>query len=426
MAMSRRHFLGTAVALAAARAGAAAAQQATTLTASFSYGPYRPMFEEIARRFEAEQPGVRITYRSPVMDTHEEHLQQVLRGAMTNDVPDVSFQGNHLIGVLVQRGLPVALDPFIARDAGWPAVGAFASAQQVGEVDGASYGLAFQTSVPTIFYNAELVRRAGGDPGRLPETWPAVVDLAQRIAALGGGVMGGFFDYDASGNYTFQAFVHGLGGRMMTPGDREIAFDGREGMAALEVLKQFAADAGMQDMTRNQAYQAFSSGTIGVMPSASSNLGQFERQAGERFAVLTGPWPVMPPNGQLPAGGRTAMIFTRDPAKQQAAWAFIKFALGARAQTIMVEQTGSLPNNQIALNDPDLLGRFYEQRPNQMTSVRQLPALGRFFSFPGENAVRIVGVVTDHLRTVVNRQREPAAAMEAMVRDVRALLPVAR
>jgi multiple sugar transport system substrate-binding protein len=117
------------------------------------------------------------------------------------------------------------------------------------------------------------------------------------------------------------------------------------------------------------------------------------------------------------------MIFARDPERQHAAWDFVKFVTGPIGQTILVKGVGAVPNNQIAIREPDLLGKFYEAHPNQRAAFALVPALTSWYSFPGENSVKIANVLRDHLRSVYIQQRDPAAEMPLMVRDVKALLP---
>ena len=396
--------------------------QKMTLNVSYSSGAYTAMLEETARSFEAKHPNIKIAYRAPVMATYDELIQQTLRAQITSDLPDVSFQGNQHIKLLAQRGLPVQLDPLIAREASWDKLGYSPSVKAVGEVDGKVYALSYATSVPIIYFNVDLVRRAGGDSQSLPRTWPDITALVRKIHGLGGGVIGGFFDYQSTGNWTFQALITSQGGRMVTPDDTKITFDGGEGMEALRVLQALGA-AGTVDMTQAQALQAFGAGTIGVLASFSAAIEQLEKQAAGKFEMRTEQWPMPSAEGKVPAGGRAAMIFARDPERQRAAWDFVKFVTGPIGQTILVKGVGAVPNNQIAIREPDLLGKFYEAHPNQKAAFALVPALTSWYSFPGENSVKIANVLRDHLRSVYIQQRDPAAAMPQMVRDVKALLP---
>src|SRR5262249_16210593 len=141
-----------------------------------------------------------------------------------------------------------------------------------------------------------------------------------------------------------------------------------------------------------------------------------------RFELRTDIFPMPAANGGLPAGGNAAMIFTKDRARQQTAWEYVKFATGPIGQSIVAQNSGYMPSNTLAVADPPLLGPAYRNDPNRMTNIRQLPSITPFFSFPGKNAIKITDVIRNHLRSVVTQQRTPEVVLPEMVRDVRTLL----
>jgi len=394
-----------------------------TLEVSFSSGAYKANFEEVARQFETKHADIKIEYQNPIVNSYDELIQKTFRDQIVGNLADVSFQGNLNLTLLAEQGLSVPLDPMIQAESDWEGQGYTPAIASVGEVKGKSYALAYATSVPIVFFNLDLVRRAGGDIGNLPEDWPGIIALAKKIQALGDGVVGGYFDYQSTGNWTFQALITGQGGRMMEDDDRPLAFKGSEGMKALEVLKTFGEETGMVDLSQNQAIQAFSAGTIGILASFSAATGRIEKAAAGKFEVRTGAWPVSAKNGAVPAGGRAVVMFTRDPERQKAAWEFIKFVTGPIGQTILVKAVGAVPNNQIAIREPNLLGTYYEKHPNQRAALKLVPKLTRWYAFPGQNQIKITEVIKDHLRTVLIDHKAPQVVMDAMVADVRALLP---
>ena len=89
------------------------------------------------------------------------------------------------------------------------------------------------------------------------------------------------------------------------------------------------------------------------------------------------------------------MIFTKDPARQKAAWEYVKFATGPVGATLMVKGTGYFPANALPAKDPALLGDFYKQHPNHQTAIAQLPMLTAWYAFPGENGLKITDVIKD-------------------------------
>jgi multiple sugar transport system substrate-binding protein len=82
-----------------------------------------------------------------------------------------------------------------------------------------------------------------------------------------------------------------------------------------------------------------------------------------------------------------------------------------------------MPANELPGKDPALLGKFYEQNPNHLTTIKQLPLMTGWYAFPGENALKITDVIKDHLQTVVSRAKEPQQVLRTMAADVQPLLP---
>lgn len=406
--------------LLASIAVATARAEPVKLTVAYAFpGIMRPPLEEIAKRFMAQNNDIVIEFAAPATD-YEDLTQRTLRAALTGDAPDVILHGYHRVRIAATRGGAVPLDNLAGKDL--EAQGYPRPARALCEVDGRLYGLPFATSTQIVYYNADLVRRAGADPDRLPPTWPEIIALAKKIRALDAGVSSIFFDYKGAGNWGFLALVQSHGGRMMSDDERDIQLNGPAGMIALKLLSAFG-DAGQVDMSRAQAQQAFSAGSIGIFVYTSSALTAIEKQVGGRFDIRTSTFPISAAGGTIPAGGACAMVFANADARKKAAWEFIKFAGGPVGQTLSVTMSGYMPNNTIAVERADLLGDFYKQKPNHMTSVRQLPVMSSFWTWPGENSIKIQDVIENHLVAVATRKTSPETAMEAMVRDVKALLP---
>ena len=131
-------------------------------------------------------------------------------------MPDVSFIGLNRLRVLAERNIGVDLTPFIKANANMEADGFSERLLNLARFNGRQVGLAFATSNPIFYYNADLVRKAGGDPENPPKTWDEVFTLAAKINALGDGVSGMSFRWQGD-DWMFSALLFGHGG------DRESA-----------------------------------------------------------------------------------------------------------------------------------------------------------------------------------------------------------
>ncbi len=81
-----------------------------------------------------------------------------------------------------------------------------------------------------------------------------------------------------------------------------------------------------------------------------------------------------------------------------------------------------MPSNDIAIKDPAMLGKFYDENTNYKTSVDQIPVMTGWYAFPGPNAVKIIDVIKDHLEAVVTGRKSAEETLPAMAADVQALL----
>ena len=412
----------TLAAVAALAAGAATAE--TEVVVQYPYGElFNTTHEQIVAEFAKVRPDIRVTFRA-AYDSYEEGTQRVLREAITNQMPDVTFQGLNRVRVLVDRGVAQPLDAFIAAEQDFEAAGFHQAMYDIGTQDGQVYALPFAISLPIMYVNMDLVREAGGNPDDLPDSWDEVIALAQKIDALGDDINGVTYAWDITGNWLWQAPVFSQGGTMLTADESEVAFGGEEGLFAMRTLARLVTEAGMPNLNQPDMRAAFAAGKTGMHFTSTSDLAKVTDMVGGKFELKTSRFPsVVEGAGRLPAGGNVAMMLSTDPAQQAAAWEVIKFWTGAEAAAIMARTTGYMPPNKKA-NDLYLVD-FYDENPNNFTAVAQLPLLTKWYAFPGENGLKITDVIKDHMNSIVTGARadEPDAVLEDMVRDVQALLP---
>lgn len=380
-----------------------------------------PFRTEIAKKFMEQNPDIRIELESTAPDCGA-LLQQLLRAAITNDLPDVSTPCYQEVGILSKQNLLVPLDDFIARDGTWKDVGVEPGSLATTTWNGHIFALPESVSTSIVYYNMNLVRKVRGADDTLPQTWPEILALANDIKRQGGDVMSIFYEYYPDNfNWQFNGLVYSHGGNVFTT-DGKIAFDSAAGRTALGLMKQFG-EAGMIDMTTEQARQSFAASKIGIYVASNSRLAQLTANAGDQLEIRTAPFPQSALDGKMQSGGGAIAIFTKDQAKQEAAWKYLKFSVGPEAQTLMVTQTGLSPVNTKAVKSPDYLADFYKHRPNYLTAIDQLPRIKSMNEYPGEHARQISNVIRDHLQEIVTLKRSPEAVMPDMVRDVTELLP---
>ena len=423
--MQRKHIVrGLAASLALAAGGFSPAARAADIELVVDYA-YPEMFNavqaEIAKQFHAKFPAYTVKFRAPTTD-YEAAAQQALRHAVTKQMADVSFQGLNRQRLFVDRKLAVDLNAFIKNEKDWNQRGYSPSLMSLGQVGGQQAGIGFSLSTPVVYYNMDLLAKAGVKADALPKTWDEIIAAADKARAATPGTNGLHYDWEITGNWLWQAMVASHGGRMMDEAEKRVTFGDAAGQAAIEQMGRMVKNGTMQNLSYKEAAQLFVTGKLAVISSTTARLPGFEKQVAGKFRIVTGLFPVYGDNAKVPAGGNAAMMFATDPERQKAAWEFIKFATGPEGATIMTKGTGYFPANTLPIANPQQLGGFYDANPNQYTAVKQIPRLTGWFAFPGENGLKVTDVINDRLQTVFDKSAEPDAALKGMVADVQKLL----
>jgi multiple sugar transport system substrate-binding protein len=424
MSLVRRDVLKLAGGAAAVALAAPAVRAQAPVELSVQYPApalFQRMHEEMKARFEAQNSGIRITFRAPY-EHYEDGLQKTLRDAITRSLPDVSFHGVNRQRTLLERDIPVDLASFIRADAEWSSLGFTDQMLELGRVGGRQTGIGTALSTPIFYVNVDMLERAGMRVEELT-SWDAMIRAGAAMDKPAENIRGFFFNWPITGNWSWQGLVFSHGGSMLDAEENRVAFDQEPGQRAIRLLRRFVDEAKMADIRPETMFADFFAGRLGIMMESTAQLARVTREIGGRFQLKTVRYPIAAANGRIPAGGKVAMMFTRDPAKQAAAFRYIRFVTGPEGATIMVNNTGYMPSTALPGQREDMLGRFYRENPNWRTTLEQLPVMTGWYAFPGQNALRITDVINDHLQTVVNKSREPDAVLRQMTSDVQALLP---
>jgi multiple sugar transport system substrate-binding protein len=421
-ALTRRAALAGAIT--APLAAPAVRAQGAPVTITVHYAQpfiFKESYDAIAAEFAKREPAIRI--ERVTTPNYEEGMQLLLRQAATNQMPDLSYQGFNRLRLFAERGIAQDLMPLL-RAEGEPAASGYSpNILTLAHFGGFQSGLAYAASNPICYYNADLVRRAGGDPDRMPTDWAGHIDLARRIKALGDGIEGMHFRWSGD-DWMFSALLFGFGGRMLSEDERDIGFAGREGLEALRLIQAMVQWGGMANLTTQAAQQAFAAGKLGLFYWTTAVLRGTIQQVGRNFDLRTGPMPVIDPmKGRLPTGGAAGMLIAKEPAKREAAWKFLRFSTSPEGTSLMVKNTGYIPMNQIAIDDPRWLGEFYRDNPLFQTATRQVPIMIPWYAFPGANSVRVTQTMVDNIARIVEGRATPEQVQPEMVAEVRRLLP---
>jgi multiple sugar transport system substrate-binding protein len=422
-----RMTCGLAALVAAGGIAVTAAQaQPVTLDVFYAQPSFAKYHEPIAQAFMKAHPDIKIAFRAPAANYDEGH-QAMMRGAVTNQLPDIYFAGFHLMPemtrTLIKRKQIQDLGPLLAAEpAAWRQANYSDKVIALGKVDNAQYGLAVNMSLPIMYFNADLVKKAGGDPAKMPDTWDGVIALAAKIHAATPGAAGMAYNvHDWPDTWLFQAIIDQAGGSMLDPAGTKVAFNTETGRKVMGNLRRFVTEGSMPMIEFDASRQQFIAGQIGMFFDTPARLRQVTDLVGTRFDLRTAQFPIDDKaKGGVPTGGCAIVITTADAAKRKAAWEYAKFITGPEAQKIVVEVTGYLPTNKLA-SGPNYLGPFYDQNPNFKTGSLQTDRAVPWEGYPGPT-VQIWRAQRDIINAMMRGEIAPAAALDKMAVDTTSMM----
>ena len=320
--------------LAASATLLAPAAYAVDIEVAYAYSSvFDPTFERIMEAFEAAHPDIHVTFRATYED-YEDATNTILREAVADTLPDVSFQALNRQALLVERGIAKPLDPYIAEEDGFETAGYHKAMLDLSTFDGQIYGLPFSVSTPIGFYNMDILRAAGVDT--IPTTWDEVVETCQAINAKGDHDAI-FWHWDISGNWLLQAAMWSQGVPMIKDG--KLNMDNPEGVRALETAKAIFHDCAMKPVSGGDASKQFAAGDLGMFFSSTAYVGFVDRSKLGEWDFVTASYPGIDGAPKaLPAGGNSAMLTSGsdDPDVLEAAWQFIKFTTSGEGAGLVV------------------------------------------------------------------------------------------
>lgn len=424
--LNRRTALGGALASALALSAASASAQDMELRFYYPIavsGPITKLIDGYAAEFEKLNPGVKIKpiYAGDYVQT----IGKALTAMKGGDTPEMAILLAADIITLTDENAVVAIDDLAksADDKAWLG-GFYPGFMENAQLGGKTYAIPFQRSTPVLYWNKDLFKEAGLDPEKGPANWQEMADFAKKLTkkdAAGNVTQWGVqIPTDGNTSWLFTGLTTSNGARLFTPDGKKTNFSDPKVVEALQYLIDLSKVHGVQPpglTSWGTTPKDFLEKKLAMMWTTTGNLTNIKNNASFPFGVA-----MLPAKASFgaPTGGGNFYIFKNiPPAKQEAAFRFVRFMTTPERAAEWSIATGYVATSQAAYDTP-AMKTYLAGFPQAGVARDQLK-----FAVPEitvHEAQRVMKVFNDNLQAAITGGKTAKVAMDDAQREAERIL----
>lgn len=327
------------------------------LVPSYSNGT-KALWEGIIADFKAKNPDINVNLEIQSWDNINDVIRTKVQANAAPDILNIDafsgFASDDLLYPAKDVVSPETLSDFqdsFAKNA---------------SIDGTMYGLPMIASARTLFYNQDLLTKAGvASP---PATWQELADAAKKIKDLNAGVYGyGMPLGSEEAQAETSIWIFGNGGSW-NEGDK-ITVNNPRNLEAVQFMKRMIdggltqPDPGASD--RTPMLDVFIQGKIAMVVGLPPTVGQIA-QKNPNLTYGTAPIPTRDGQPMTLGVADHLMAFKNDGSKKEAVKKFLDHFFSAEVYKKFVDAEGFLPTTKSgaeALKDKKEIASFLEVLP---------------------------------------------------------------
>ncbi|WP_138416165.1 sugar ABC transporter substrate-binding protein [Sinomonas gamaensis] len=261
-------------------------------------------------------------------------IQKVLQQASSKTLPDVLMLDNPDLQQIASTGALAPLSDFKI-----PTDGFADGVLQAGTYNGKVYGLAPTVNTIALFYNKDLLAKAGVQP---PTTWDELKAAAAKLTS--GGQYGIAFDANATyeGSWQFLPFMWSNGGdekNIATPQTAEAL------QLWTDLVKSGSASSGVLNWKQADVKDQFVAGKAAMMVNGPWQIPPLDKVQGLNYGIVQLPVKTAGQTEVAPLGGETWTVpQTGNKAKQAKAAEIVSCMNTDQTQLSLAKQRNTVPS----------------------------------------------------------------------------------
>ena len=293
--------------------------------------------------------------------------------------------------------------------------------------DGKLLSMPFNSSTPVLYWNKELMQKAGLDPNKPPKTWPELGEMAKKAVAAGAKC--GFTpqwqtwtmieNYGAWHNLPYATKDNGFGGT-----ERELKLNYPAGGQQIPTLA-----AGTKDKTfvyggrEGKSTALFTAGDCVFHIASSGSAAGIDKALGGTSKYGIGMMPYSPdviakPQNSIIGGATLWVLQGRPAAEYKGVAKFLSYLASTPVQAKWHQETGYVPITLAAAEATEKEG-FYKKFPGREVAVQELtlnPPTANSKGLRIGNFVQIRDIVDGELENVWSGKKDAKTALDDAVK----------
>jgi len=293
--------------------------------------------------------------------------------------------------------------------------------------DGKLLSMPFNSSTPVLYWNKELMQKAGLDPNKPPKTWPELGEMAKKAVAAGAKC--GFTpqwqtwtmieNYGAWHNLPYATKDNGFGGT-----DIELKFNDAPRVKFIQMLADWGKDKTFVYGGREGKSTAlFTAGDCVFHVASSGSAAGIEKALGGTSKYGIGMMPYSPdviakPQNSIIGGATLWVLQGRPAAEYKGVAKFMNYLASTPVQAKWHQETGYVPITTAAAEATEKEG-FYKKFPGREVAVQELtlnPPTANSKGLRIGNFVQIRDIVDGELENVWSGKKDAKTALDDAVK----------
>ncbi len=293
--------------------------------------------------------------------------------------------------------------------------------------DGKLLSMPFNSSTPVLYWNKELMQKAGLDPNTPPKTWPELGEMARKAVAAGAKC--GFTpqwqtwtmieNYGAWHNLPYATKDNGFGGT-----DIELKFNDPARVKFIQMLADWTKDKTFVYGGREGKSTAlFTAGDCVFHVASSGSAAGIDKALGGASKYGMGMMPYSPdviakPQNSIIGGATLWVLQGRPAAEYKGVAKFMSYLASTPVQAKWHQETGYVPITTAAAEATEKEG-FYKKFPGREVAVQELtlnPPTANSKGLRIGNFVQIRDIVDGELENVWSGKKDAKTALDDAVK----------